>query len=701
MTMRTLRETLQYGLIMAVITALLALSGIFASFAGREVIAGGLTLNTVLLAILFGGAGMLTGTRALRRGVNPILPAVIGALMVGVALALLVLLEMTVDLRFVFANLTTPIAPSVTFGQSPAVGVLILLAIGAAVGAAAGALLRVPVRARTALLGALGLTVIVGLLENQLDKIMALSDAVTIALAFALGYLATRRVVHGASRLPLARALIGLVPGALTGLVLMLMVAAGALGEGGLLRGGGTFPAVLGVGQNAALLLPVIFAGIGAVGALAAGGTRTFHNGMIFFMVALLLIGILNTQRAMTPLAAIISAVMFAAALWFLAPNAGERTVRHEALTPKMRSQETTLSLLVILVILFFVPAFTGQYITNVLNGVGLYIVMGIGLNIVVGYAGLLDLGYVAFFAIGAYSVGLLTTPSLLTCNAVAPAEIARAIAAGGTLAQLCPNILSFWVAWPLAIAVSGAAGILLGIPVLRLRGDYLAIVTLGFGEIIRIIIKFDDFKPLLGAAQGIANIPRPVVDLTSINPAWRFELTGEVGIYYLVLATILITGFIGARIVTTRLGRAWLAMRADEDVAQSMGVNLTRTKLLAFAIGAAFAGMGGGLSGVRLYGAYPDSFTILVSINVLSLIIIGGLGSVPGVVIGALMLVGLPEVLRELSDYRLLAFGVLLVAAMILKPDGLIPPPVRRLTERVLARGPVPPVRLEEAKEA
>jgi branched-chain amino acid transport system permease protein len=302
---------------------------------------------------------------------------------------------------------------------------------------------------------------------------------------------------------------------------------------------------------------------------------------------------------------------------------------------------------------------------------------MGIGLNIVVGYAGLLDLGYVAFFALGAYTIGLLTTPSLLTCGGIHPSDIVRA-----DIPAVCTRVLTFWEAWPFAILVAGLAGVLLGIPVLRLRGDYLAIVTLGFGEIIRLIALSNEFKPLLGAAQGISNIPGPVIDLTALNESWRFELGNAFNIYYLILASVLITAFIAIRLAGTRLGRAWRAMRADEDVAQAMGINLVRTKLLAFAIGAAFAGMGGAIFGSWLKGIFPNSFTLAVSINVLSLIIIGGLGSIPGVVLGALMLIGLPEVLRELQDYRLLAFGILLVVTMLVKPQGLIPPPLRRLSQ-------------------
>jgi branched-chain amino acid transport system permease protein len=242
--------------------------------------------------------------------------------------------------------------------------------------------------------------------------------------------------------------------------------------------------------------------------------------------------------------------------------------------------------------------------------------------------------------------------------------------------------MMTFWQAWPLAIAITALAGITLGIPVLRLRGDYLAIVTLGFGEIIRLVTLSNDFKPLLGGAQGIPSIPGPVLDLTFLNPAWRIELGSALNIYYLILAGVAVIAILTIRVANTRLGRAWRAMRADEDVAQAMGINLVQTKLLAFAVGAACAGMGGAIFGSWLQGIFPNSFTLLVSINVLSLIIIGGLGSVPGVILGSLMLIGLPEVLRELQDYRLLAFGMLLVVTMLLKPDGLIPPPVRRLAD-------------------
>jgi branched-chain amino acid transport system permease protein len=424
----------------------------------------------------------------------------------------------------------------------------------------------------------------------------------------------------------------------------------------------------------------VVFGIVGAVGGVVTGASRGMHNGAIQFVVSLVVLGVLNWQRGMNLTAFALTMLLLFAAMW-LVPPVGNRAQQHfETLNrPQRRAMRRWVGLAGLLV-LIVAPAFLGSYITDVLNLVGIYVILGVGLNIVVGYAGLLDLGYVAFFAIGAYTIGLLTTPSLLTCGGVPPSEITPQ-----TVGTICTGIMTFWEALPFSIGLAALGGMLLGIPVLRLRGDYFAIVTLGFGEIIRLLVRFDDFKDLFGSAQGIANIPRPVLDLTAINPAWRFDLNGAVGIYYLVLVGIIITVWMASHLANSRLGRSWMAMKADEDVAQAMGINLVRIKLLAFGIGAAFAGMAGAVAGTRLFGAYPDSFTLLVSINVLSLIIIGGLGSIPGIVVGAFVLVGLPEALRELADYRLLVFGALLVVAMLLKPEGLIPPPIRRLSEVAL----------------
>jgi branched-chain amino acid transport system permease protein len=278
---------------------------------------------------------------------------------------------------------------------------------------------------------------------------------------------------------------------------------------------------------------------------------------------------------------------------------------------------------------------------------VGLYVLLGLGLNIVVGYAGLLDLGYVAFFAIGSYTVALLTSPELGFFQ------------------------LSFWGALPFAIFMGVFFGVLLGIPVLKMRGDYLAIATLGFGEIIRILVLSDFLRPWLGGAQGVGKIPKAsIVGMEFATPQQ---------LYYLILGGCLLVGFISWRLRDSRLGRAWMALREDEDVAQAMGINLVATKLLAFATGAGFSALSGAIFASKLGSVYPHSFNVMISINILCVIIVGGMGSIPGVIVGAIALVGLPELLREFAEYRLLVYGAALVAMMLLRPEGLWPESVRR----------------------
>ena len=319
-------------------------------------------------------------------------------------------------------------------------------------------------------------------------------------------------------------------------------------------------------------------------------------------------------------------------------------------------------------IVLLLLPQILGLYFSEVLDNVGLYLIMGLGLNIVVGFAGLLDLGYVAFFALGAYTVGVLTSPDF-----------------GHT-----SILTSWWFALPFGVIVAFLAGTFLGIPVLKMRGDYLAIVTLGFGEIIRLLALSDALKPFIGGAQGVNDILKPTVGPVQISTPPEF--------YYLILAGCLLVAFVAIRVKDSRLGRAWMAMREDEDVAQAMGINLVSTKLMAFALGASFGGLSGAIFGSKLASIYPQSFNFFVSINVLSLIIIGGMGSIPGVVIGALALVGLPEMLREFSDYRYLFYGLALVVMMLTRPEGLIPaatvkrelhedePPVERIGEPIVA---------------
>jgi branched-chain amino acid transport system permease protein len=316
----------------------------------------------------------------------------------------------------------------------------------------------------------------------------------------------------------------------------------------------------------------------------------------------------------------------------------------------------TTLGVLGVITLLL--PVILGSYFSEILDNVGIYILMGLGLNIVVGFAGLLDLGYVAFYAIGAYTLAILTTSEAV-----------------GLLH------ISFWAATPIALVVAVAAGVILGLPILRLRGDYLAIVTLGFGEIIRIVVLSDWLKPLLGGSEGVQLIGKPNV--------LGLVLQNQAQLYYLILLGIILAGFISIRLKDSHLGRSWMALREDEDVAEAMGINKVITKLLAFGMGALFSGLGGALFATKIGSVYPQSFSFIVSINILSLIIIGGMGSIPGVFVGGLVLVGLPLLLSQFADYRYLIYGAALVFMMLKKPEGLSPEARRRLELHQEESGP------------
>jgi branched-chain amino acid transport system permease protein len=284
-------------------------------------------------------------------------------------------------------------------------------------------------------------------------------------------------------------------------------------------------------------------------------------------------------------------------------------------------------------------------YWVRVIGYAGLYIILGLGLNVVVGFAGLLDLGYVAFYAIGAYTYALL---------------------AGGQF----DIHLSYWLILPIAGIVASLAGVLLGIPVLRMRGDYLAIVTLGFGEIIRLLAT--NLTGLTNGSQGLYDLDKPLLFGLQLKTGTHF--------YYMIFVLLLVVLFITFRLDRSRIGRAWIAIREDEDVAQMMGVNTTYYKLLAFGIGALIGGLGGSVFAAWQGSIFPDNFNLFVSINVLCLIIIGGMGSLPGVIIGSFALIALPDILREFRDYRLLLYGLLLVVMMVVRPEGFIPSKRMRL---------------------
>jgi branched-chain amino acid transport system permease protein len=286
---------------------------------------------------------------------------------------------------------------------------------------------------------------------------------------------------------------------------------------------------------------------------------------------------------------------------------------------------------------------------TNVLSEeIGIYVLMALGLNVVVGEAGMLDLGYVAFFAVGGYTFGILATR----------------------------HHWSFWVLLPLGIIFAAAAGLLLGAPTLRLRGDYLAIVTLGFGLIISQAAQNFSFT---GGPQGITEIPHP----TSFSSFYEFHY-GVLDFrpyWYLVLFGIFVAVFSVRRLQRSRVGRAWMAIREDEDVAELMGVPTYRFRLWAFAIGAAVGGAGGVFFAAQANEIDPTVFSYQVSILVLAAVVLGGSGNLLGVSVGAFLVVWLPERFRGFANYRVLIFGVALVVMMIFRPQGLIPS-VRRQAE-------------------
>ncbi len=353
-------------------------------------------------------------------------------------------------------------------------------------------------------------------------------------------------------------------------------------------------------------------------------------------------------QGALTVIAAtVIFILVVVLSLLWQARKAGVR-IRYQNLGAAKLKNIRRANISIGIIILMFLPWILGTYLSEVIDNVGLYILMGLGLNVAVGLAGLLDLGYVTNFAVGAYIAGVLTTTGSL----------------GGAE-------LSFWVVVPIAILAAMFTGFMLALPVLRMRGDYLAIATLGFGEIIRILALSDWLSPYIGGPQGILDIPKPSI--------FGFVFAGPQEFYYIILAACLVALFVFIRLNTSRTGRQWMALREDEDVAAAMGIDTTVSKLLAFTISAASGGLAGAIFAAKLGTIFPQSFSLLVSINVLSVIIIGGIGSIPGIILGSFLLIGMPELLREFAEYRLLLYGALLIVIMLLRPAGLWPSAVRK----------------------
>jgi branched-chain amino acid transport system permease protein len=295
----------------------------------------------------------------------------------------------------------------------------------------------------------------------------------------------------------------------------------------------------------------------------------------------------------------------------------------------------------------FIFPFFADRYGTDVAINVLVYICLGLGLNIVIGLAGMLDLGYIAFYGVGAYTYALLSIHFQL----------------------------SFWLALPVAASTACIAGCIIGYPTLRMRGDYLAIVTLGFGEIVRIILN--NWMSLTNGPNGILGINAPGLWVPVLEGGFGFEhiwLKKLHLLYYVILFLCILTVISVHRLNYSRIGRAWEAIREDETAAELMGVNTFMLKLLAYAMGAVFGGLAGAFFAARMRFVSPESFTFIESAMVLAMVVLGGMASIPGIILGAAALIILPEVFREFELYRMLAFGAAMTLMMLFRPAGLIP---------------------------
>ncbi len=302
----------------------------------------------------------------------------------------------------------------------------------------------------------------------------------------------------------------------------------------------------------------------------------------------------------------------------------------------KLTQLKTVIAILLLAVIAF--PFSTSTYQTSILISVMMYIILGLGLNIVVGMAGMLDLGYGAFYLIGAYTYALLHL-----------------------------NFgIGFWLSLPIAGMLAATFGVVLGIPVLRLRGDYLAIVTLGFHEIVRLVVE--NWDEVLHGPSGIPNIPKP--GLFGIEMGFN---ASTIYLYYITVVLLLVSILVIRRLHISRVGRAWMALREDETACQAMGIDTTMTKLTAFGLGAFFAGLVGVIFAAKSSFVNPASFTFLESAMILSIVVMGGMGSIRGVILATLILILLPEYMRFLKEYRILFFGAIMVVMMVFRPQGLI----------------------------
>jgi branched-chain amino acid transport system permease protein len=520
---------------------------------------------------------------------------------------------------------------------------------------------------------------------------LTLGQLLLYGAATAAGYYVAR---HNGERGPFpGRLLAGLLAGALAGLPLLLLIIIYGLVDVRTIFVN-VSPVLIRLltfddgGPVGGLILVAVMALLGLAGAALSLAPLHWRRPLLIALFTTMVVGLLAelltqilrpllgravvsylfTARALQPGAAVGLFAVMAGLMGLWSSQAKQLRGRIAALPQQNQTQLRLGTRALGVFVLLVLPYVLGTYLSEVLGTVGLFILMGLGLNIAVGLAGLLDLGYVANFAIGAYVMGVLTTT-------------------GGPGGE---SLMSFWTALPFSILAAMTAGFFLALPVLRMRGDYLAIATLGFGEITRILALSDWLAPLIGGAQGILFIPKPRIG--------DFVVRGPQELYYVILAGCALMLFVSWRLNNSRTGRQWMAMREDEDAAAAMGINLVKTKILAFTLSAASGGLAGAIFAAKLSTIFPHSFNLLISINVLSLIIVGGMGSVIGVVIGALALVGLPELLREFAEYRLLLYGAALVFMMLSRPEGLWPSRTRQRElhavedELLPAEEPLPP---------
>jgi branched-chain amino acid transport system permease protein len=291
--------------------------------------------------------------------------------------------------------------------------------------------------------------------------------------------------------------------------------------------------------------------------------------------------------------------------------------------------------LILMMAFLIYLPLTSSRFTQEIMTNMFFYVVVCLGLNIIVGFAGLLHLGYAAFFAVGAYVTGIMS-------------------ATYG---------INFWITLPFSIMAAIIAGLAIGAPTLRLRGDYLAIVTLGFGEIIRFTVRNIG---ITGGAVGLIGIERPVLFGIVLNQIMHF--------YYMFFILAIIAIFVSYRLHDSRLGRAWQYIREDEDAAAAMGINVVSTRLYAFIIGSAFGALAGSFFAAKMTAISPDSFMFVHSVMILLAVVLGGMGKIPGVVLGAIIVTLFPELSRDIGQYRLIIFAVLLLVLMLYRPQGIWP---------------------------